>query len=384
MLHETYDTNTAELWREPERRRRLVRLCAQISGDRNAAEDLAQETLLEAWRNAHKLHDPSGVDRWLAAIARNVCLRWGRRRGRDDALEPLKPDDATADTTDVDVELERAELVELLDRALALLPPQTREVLVQRYVHDSPHAEIAARLGVSEDAVSMRLSRGKLSLRKVLASELRDDAVGHGLLDRDGAEWQETRVWCSECGRRKLVMRRERAPGAVSFRCPDCQPTPADLASDFRLDNPVFARLVGEVSRPASILRRVSEWSEQYFAAERDRAVCTWCGRPMALLPHVRDDVQFDRSHRHGLVGRCDGCGEETWSSISGIALARPEVRSFRRDHARVRVVPVREGNWRGVEALLLRYEDVLGGNGVDVAFARESLRVLGVHSTTY
>ena len=35
MLHETYDTNTAELWREPERRRRLVRLCAQISGDRN-------------------------------------------------------------------------------------------------------------------------------------------------------------------------------------------------------------------------------------------------------------------------------------------------------------------------------------------------------------
>ena len=37
------------LWRESERRR-LVRLCATISGDRDAAEDLAQETLLEAWR----------------------------------------------------------------------------------------------------------------------------------------------------------------------------------------------------------------------------------------------------------------------------------------------------------------------------------------------
>jgi DNA-directed RNA polymerase specialized sigma24 family protein len=89
MLIETYDTKAAELWQEPERRRRLVRLCATISGDAQAAEDLAQETLLEAWRNAHKLHDPSGADRWVAAIARNVCLRWARRRGRDVPVSAL-------------------------------------------------------------------------------------------------------------------------------------------------------------------------------------------------------------------------------------------------------------------------------------------------------
>src|SRR4051795_5887126 len=93
-------------------RRRLGRLGERLTGDRHAAEDLAQETLLEAWRNAHKLHDPTGVDRWLAAIARHVCLRWGRRRGRDAALEPLEADDATAGTADVELELERAELVE--------------------------------------------------------------------------------------------------------------------------------------------------------------------------------------------------------------------------------------------------------------------------------
>src|SRR3954452_9361688 len=66
-------------------RRRLVRLCERLTGDRHAAEDLAQETLLEAWRNAHKLHDPTGADHWLAAIARNVCLRWARSRGREPA-----------------------------------------------------------------------------------------------------------------------------------------------------------------------------------------------------------------------------------------------------------------------------------------------------------
>jgi DNA-directed RNA polymerase specialized sigma24 family protein len=37
-------------------RKRLVRLCAQLTGDATLAEDLAQETLLVAWRNGHQLH----------------------------------------------------------------------------------------------------------------------------------------------------------------------------------------------------------------------------------------------------------------------------------------------------------------------------------------
>src|SRR3712207_7136587 len=48
--------------------------------DPDAAEDLAQETLLEAWRHADKLHDPTGTVPWLWAIARNVCLRHARDR----------------------------------------------------------------------------------------------------------------------------------------------------------------------------------------------------------------------------------------------------------------------------------------------------------------
>lgn len=107
----------AWLWEEPARRR-LVRLCAAVSGDRRAAEDLAQETLLEAWRNLHKLHDPAGADRWPAAIARNVCLRWARSRGRELGLPTAVEAQAqVGDGFDVELELERAELAELLDRA---------------------------------------------------------------------------------------------------------------------------------------------------------------------------------------------------------------------------------------------------------------------------
>src|SRR5919199_6656819 len=64
-------------------RARLVRLCTRFIGDVEAAEDLAQETLLEAWRHLHKLHDPAGRAQWPSALARKVTLRWARQRGQE-------------------------------------------------------------------------------------------------------------------------------------------------------------------------------------------------------------------------------------------------------------------------------------------------------------
>src|SRR5687768_16618553 len=67
-------------------RAHLLRLCIHFTRDPDAAEDLTQESLYEAWRSAHKLSAAATSDdrrRWLSGIARNVCLRWARRRGRD-------------------------------------------------------------------------------------------------------------------------------------------------------------------------------------------------------------------------------------------------------------------------------------------------------------
>ena len=57
-------------------RAQLVRYCAALSGESEVAEDLAQETLLEAWRNVQALRDPSRRSQWLVGIAHNVYLRW--------------------------------------------------------------------------------------------------------------------------------------------------------------------------------------------------------------------------------------------------------------------------------------------------------------------
>ena len=143
------------VWQGAERAR-LVRLCAVLSGDREAAEDLAQETLLEAWRHRHKLTDPHGADRWLTAIARNVCLRWVRTRGSLPVPLAQLPE-------------QPAPVEDGIGELLELLPPAAREMLTQRYVDERSHAEIAAALGITADAVAMRLTRGKRALRRILA-----------------------------------------------------------------------------------------------------------------------------------------------------------------------------------------------------------------------
>jgi RNA polymerase sigma factor (sigma-70 family) len=103
-------------------RARLVRLCARLSGSNAAAEDLAQEALLEAWRAREKVRDVATIMPWLSAIARNVCHRYLRQHGRDRAH--LLHGDPTfdlaervADATAFSLNIEDAEVAVVLSQA---------------------------------------------------------------------------------------------------------------------------------------------------------------------------------------------------------------------------------------------------------------------------
>lgn len=247
----------------PAQRDALVRLCAHLTGHPEVAEDLAQETLYEAWRHAHRLYDPGGRDRWLAAIARNVCLRWTHRYGREQEHRAPRPKDIhgtpLSDTDietqaadfDVEIELERGELATLLDRALALLPEPTRAALIERYIHESPLAEVAARLGVSEDAVTKRIERGKLTLRTLLTTDpaLRPGTAAYAAADAGAREWQETRIWCTRCGERRLHGRFVSGGDSATFRlrCPRCFTGMGIPYTD--LHGPALARAVPRVTK---------------------------------------------------------------------------------------------------------------------------------------
>ncbi len=221
------------LFVSPEERARLVHFCARITKNGDVAEDLAQETLLEAWRKEHTLRDAQRRGAWLFGIARNICLRWLCAHGRDTAhiLHPhlgqqsVLPDleDVLVDDLNVEIELERKELIELLDRALSQLPVETRTALIQHYVEESPLAEIAAQLGMNASAVAMRLQRGKLVLRRALTKEMGQDMARYGAY-ATGDDWETTPLWCQSCGQRRLLGQRDPNEGKLLLKCPMCNP----------------------------------------------------------------------------------------------------------------------------------------------------------------
>ncbi len=371
-------------------RDRIVRLCARLTGDPDAAEDLAQEALLIAWSQQHQLRDPEKRARWMLGIARNLSMNWNRRQGREAAFA-ARPDedDAAPDLESVagqvlgpEVELERHELADLLDRALALLPPDTRDVLVERYVEESPHSEIARKLGLSESALKVRLHRGRLALRRVIEHDLSDEAVSFGLITADAQGWQDTRIWCPICGQNTWKIRFVPESDTVSFRCPVCTPGPDERLSEYRRANASFSRLIGGLTQPRAILNRTAVWANEYFRRVlRERsAICTNCGRPAQLFVSIHEDTRLLLEDPYVLLVICEACGEGSNCSFGGLVKNLPEVQSFWRKHSRVRSLPAREVEVGGRPALVTPLESVTGASRLDVVSARDNLDVIGIH----
>jgi RNA polymerase sigma-70 factor (sigma-E family) len=138
---------------------RLVRLAFGLTGDRWAAEDLAQTTLARAYVAWHRVSRADDPDAYLRRILLNASNRRFRRRRVDERTgdPPELPVDGPADLVG-----ERATLL----AALRQLPPRQRAVIVLRYWEDLTDAQIAATLGCSPGTVRSQLSRALAKLRE--------------------------------------------------------------------------------------------------------------------------------------------------------------------------------------------------------------------------
>lgn len=151
-----YDEHATALWSF------CLHLC---HGDRSRAEDLAQETLLRAWRHPAVLErDPDAVRAWLFTVARNQAIDGWRRdqRRRELLAEPGTLEEAAPDRVD--------EVLEswLVADALRALSREHRAALVECYYGGRTVAEAAARLGVPVGTVKSRLHYGMQALRLAL------------------------------------------------------------------------------------------------------------------------------------------------------------------------------------------------------------------------
>lgn len=137
----------------------LFRGALVLTGNRDAAEDLVQETLERACRKWRTIAAKDAPDAYVRRIMVNLANdRWRRFRR-------TVPHQDTGDRAAPGDEYGRIDSRDQLVRALQSLPMRTRTVVVLRYFHDLSDAEIAADMQISESTVRSQLARGIGKLR---------------------------------------------------------------------------------------------------------------------------------------------------------------------------------------------------------------------------
>ena len=135
-------------------------------GDREAAEEVVQDTLVRAWRAA-STYDPArgSLGAWLFGIARNLVTDRHRRAAvRPRSVRPVEDGDAPLTDGDVDRAIEAWQLADGLSR----LSADHREAIVLVHYQGLTVVEAAARLGVPPGTVKSRVFYGLRALRLAL------------------------------------------------------------------------------------------------------------------------------------------------------------------------------------------------------------------------
>ena len=165
-----------------------------MCGDREDAEEVAQETLLKVFESVDQVRDPAKLKFWVFRVAKNVCLMKRRRSifapARELSLDeflPVRNHDGDqvrieiADWSALPEERARqAEMRKMLEAAIRELPEMYRSVILLRDMEELSTQETAQILDVGEDVVKTRLHRARLAIRKTLDEYLRGMEVNHG------------------------------------------------------------------------------------------------------------------------------------------------------------------------------------------------------------
>jgi RNA polymerase sigma-70 factor, ECF subfamily len=168
---------------------KIYNLAYRMTGNREEAEDVAQETFLHTYRALDTFRLEERFSPWIYKIASNLCLdRLRKQRHPVVSLdEPVGPDgdmpQQVADwSNSPDRVYETTEIREDTQEAISSLPPKYKMVVVLRHVQDLSYDEIANILGIPQGTVKTRLFRAREILRRKL-SQLYD----HKAADQEGA-----------------------------------------------------------------------------------------------------------------------------------------------------------------------------------------------------
>jgi RNA polymerase sigma-70 factor (ECF subfamily) len=149
-----------------ENQRLFYAIAHQVLGDAHEAEDAVQAAVCKAWSGLGELHDPEAVVGWVAKITRHAAIDMRRKR-RDRATD----DDelAARDPGAHDAPLaEQADERDVMRGLIARLPDNQAIVVTLRFYEDMDGPAIARRLGMTDNAVRVRLHRALERLEQMM------------------------------------------------------------------------------------------------------------------------------------------------------------------------------------------------------------------------
>lgn len=149
--------------------RMIYSLTFRMSGSFADADDLTQETFIQAFRHLERFRCESRFSSWLCQIAINTCLNWRQTTARRERRHQnwvehkltLEADRQMAETVEDDTSRR-------VQKALLELHPKQRAAIVLTVYQEMSHADAARVLGCSETTVSWRLFAARAKLRRLL------------------------------------------------------------------------------------------------------------------------------------------------------------------------------------------------------------------------
>jgi RNA polymerase sigma-70 factor (ECF subfamily) len=159
---------------------RLYRLARASLQDEAEAKDALQDAYLHAFRSMGQFRGDAALSTWLSRLVLNECSARRRRSVRRNNIIPLVSSDCymedlagVADASELpEHSIDRGQMRAVLERKVGELPEIFRVVFVMRSVDEVSFEEIAATLGISQEAARSRHFRAKGLLRESLAREI--------------------------------------------------------------------------------------------------------------------------------------------------------------------------------------------------------------------
>jgi RNA polymerase sigma-70 factor (ECF subfamily) len=164
---------------------RIYSLLYRLLRSKEDAEDLLQQTFLSAFENLVRFREEASFRTWITRIATNFALMKFRKEGKIQMVSLDDPQSYTEEgvplpreigdwSVNPGVVLERKELIETLEGAIAALPPIYRYVFLLRDVEGLSNKEVAGIMELSVSAVKSRLMRARLFLRDLISHRLKE------------------------------------------------------------------------------------------------------------------------------------------------------------------------------------------------------------------